>query len=166
MGPSIFTNRVSQAAGFSPPGRPWNKALGLITAFLMGRGFARRFGGLGPNTRTSRVGRKLHRDGDNTGEELADRPVGFRPKGRKPIRCAPVGRGDAAYTGASLGVKTIVACDWLVEEPGPHSDILREIPISDIEQAAGPCVAEGIRRMRVDRHRSPYRPDEPCVHRR
>lgn len=36
-----------------------------------------------------------------------------------------------------------------MEELGPEFAILREIPISDIEQAAGPCVAEGIRRMRL-----------------
>ena len=32
---------------------------------------------------------------------------------------------------------------------GPEFYILRQTPIADIESVAGPCVAEGIRRLRV-----------------
>ena len=36
----------------------------------------------------------------------------------------------------------------LLRELGPEFSILREIPLDDIERAAGPCIAEGIRRLR------------------
>ena len=32
---------------------------------------------------------------------------------------------------------------------GPEFYILRQAPISDIEEIAGPCIAEGIRRLRI-----------------
>lgn len=32
---------------------------------------------------------------------------------------------------------------------GPEFTILREVPVEDIRAAAGPCVAEGIRRLRA-----------------
>ena len=37
----------------------------------------------------------------------------------------------------------------MLEEMGPEFRILREASIPDIERIAGPCVAEGIRRLRL-----------------
>lgn len=36
----------------------------------------------------------------------------------------------------------------MLRELGPEFSILREIPLDDIERAAGPCIAEGIHRLR------------------
>ena len=41
-------------------------------------------------------------------------------------------------------------------ELGPEFDILRQVPLEEIQQVAGPCVAEGIRRLRNGQvHRIP-----------
>ena len=37
----------------------------------------------------------------------------------------------------------------MLRKLGPEFSILREVPIEDIARAAGPCVAEGIRRLRA-----------------
>ena len=41
--------------------------------------------------------------------------------------------------------------EQLLERLGPEFAILREVPLEDIERAAGPCIAEGIRRLRAGR---------------
>ena len=86
-------------------------------------------------------------------EELADRPAGFRPKGAKPYESlAPLPEVIAASTGLSAGSKKVAQqYEQLLERLGPEFAILREVPPEDIERAAGPCVAEGIRRLRAGR---------------
>ena len=96
-------------------------------------------------------GKKLTIGVEHRVEELADRPAGFRPKGAKPFEClAPLPEVLAASTGASpTGKATMALYEHLLRELGPEFAILREVPIEDIASAAGPCAAEGIRRLRA-----------------
>ena len=96
-------------------------------------------------------GKKLTIGVEHRVEELADRPAGFRPEGAKPYEClAPLPEVIAASTGASpTGKRTMALYEHLLRELGPELAILREVPIEDIANAAGPCAAEGIRRLRA-----------------
>ena len=83
-------------------------------------------------------------------EELADRPEGFRPGGAKPFESlAPLPEVIAAATGMSAASKKAQRqYEALLAELGPEFYILRQAPLKEIRRAAGPCVAEGIRRLR------------------
>nr|WP_326185893.1 UvrD-helicase domain-containing protein [uncultured Oscillibacter sp.] len=96
-------------------------------------------------------GRKLTIGVEHRVEALADRPEGFRPAGAKPFeRLAPLPEVIAASTGGSAtGKKTMELYERMLRTLGPEFYILREAPIPDIGQMAGPCVAEGIRRLRA-----------------
>ena len=95
-------------------------------------------------------GKKLTIGVEHRVEELADRPVGYRPDGAKPFESlAPLPEVIAASTGKSVGAKaTLERYEQMLSELGAEFYILREASITDIEQAAGPCIAEGIRRLR------------------
>lgn len=84
-------------------------------------------------------------------EELADRPEGFRPAQARPFESlVPLPEVIAAsigFTPASAKVRT--RYDALLHSLGPEFTILREAPLEEIVHAAGPSVAEGIRRMRA-----------------
>ena len=91
-------------------------------------------------------------------EELADRPEGFRPPDAKPFESlSPLPEVIAASTGLSVTSKKIQQrYESLLAELGPEFDILRQVPLEEIQQVAGPCVAEGIRRLRNGQvHRIP-----------
>ena len=81
---------------------------------------------------------------------LSDRPEGYRPAGAKPfeslVPLAEVIAASAGVSAASKGVQQQYL--RLLNELGPEFSILRELPAEDIERVAGPCVAEGIRRLR------------------
>lgn len=83
-------------------------------------------------------------------EELADRPEGAHRANSKPYESlVPL----PEVIGASLGVsaaskKAGERFSSLLRELGPEFHILREASLSDIDLAAGPCVAEGVRRVR------------------
>ena len=96
-------------------------------------------------------GKKLTIGVEHRVEELADRPAGFRPAGAKPFASlAPLPEVIAASTGLSASGKDASALyEHLLRELGPEFFILREAPVADIARAAGPCVAEGIRRLRA-----------------
>ncbi|MDY3618361.1 UvrD-helicase domain-containing protein [Agathobaculum sp.] len=96
-------------------------------------------------------GKKLTIGVEHRVEELADRPEDYRPAGAKPFESlAPLPEAVAASTGgAAAGKKTAEQVERLLRELGPEFYILRQAPISDIERVAGPCVAEGIRRLRL-----------------
>ena len=83
-------------------------------------------------------------------EALADRPDGERPPDALPydrlISLSEV-LGEARKLGPQAGAVQ-KACRSLVERLGPELMILRRSPLEDIERAAGPLAAEGIRRMR------------------
>lgn len=96
-------------------------------------------------------GKKLTIGVEHRVEDLADRPVGFRPEGAKAFeRLAPLPQVIAASAGGtSESKKTLAQYEKLLNTLGPEFYILREAPIEAIEQTGGPCVAEGIRRLRL-----------------
>jgi len=83
-------------------------------------------------------------------EALADRVEGFVPPAAKYFESlVPLHEVIAAsigYTAASMKVKK--KYDELIRNLGPELFILREAQLNDIELAAGPYIAEGIRRLR------------------
>ncbi len=83
-------------------------------------------------------------------EQLADRPEGYVPKGSRPFESlAPLPEVIAASEGGSAAGKKVGAkYEAMLERLGPEFSILREVPLEDIGHAAGPLVAEGIRRLR------------------
>jgi len=84
-------------------------------------------------------------------EELADRPEGGTPDFFRPFESlVPLPEVVASSTGLSAGsVKVRQCCDELVRALGSEFSILRDIPLEAIAKEAGPCVAEGIRRLRT-----------------
>ena len=96
-------------------------------------------------------GKKLTIGVEHRVEELADRPDGFRPDTARPFeRLAPLPEVIAASTASSPTAKgTMALYEQLLRDLGPEFTILREVPAEDIRRAAGPCVAEGIRRLRA-----------------
>lgn len=83
-------------------------------------------------------------------EQLADRPEGFvLPSAKGFESLIPLPEVIAASTGFSAaGVKVKARYDALLHGLGAEFYILRKAPLEDIERISGPCVAEGIRRMR------------------
>ena len=86
--------------------------------------------------------------------QLADRPYGFVPPQARPWeRLIPLAEVIAACMGlassASARVKKVY--DKLLWELGPELPLLREAPLEDIQRLAGPCLAEGINRLRQGR---------------
>lgn len=96
-------------------------------------------------------GKKLTIGVEHRVEALSDRPDGFRPEGAKPFESlAPLPEVIAASTGGpAAGKKTMELYETMLRELGPEFPILRELPTEDIRRVAGPCVAEGIRRLRL-----------------
>lgn len=83
-------------------------------------------------------------------EELADREEGYE----KPGACrfeslAPLPEVIAASTGKSAAsVKVQRQYEAMLGELGPEFSILRELPLEAIRSCAGPCIEEGIKRLR------------------
>ncbi len=88
-------------------------------------------------------------------EELADRPEGFVRENAKPFESlVPLAELIGASLGCSAASKKAEAAYLnLLQTLGPEFYILREAPAEDIEREAGPCVAEGIRRLRAGKVR-------------
>ncbi len=95
-------------------------------------------------------GRKLTIGVQHRVEELSNRPEGYTPAGSKPFeRLVPLPEVIAASTGMSVGGKKLAAVyESMLGALGAEFYILREAPLDAIEKAGGPCVAEGIRRLR------------------
>ncbi|NLW07454.1 MAG: UvrD-helicase domain-containing protein [Clostridia bacterium] len=88
-------------------------------------------------------------------ETLADREEGFVPLTAKHYESlVPLREVIAASIGYSVASKKVreMYAD-LLRGLGPELVILRETPLNDIELAAGPCLAEGIRRLRAGKVR-------------
>lgn len=96
-------------------------------------------------------GKKLTIGVEHRVEELADRPLGFRPPHAKPFESlAPLPEVITATSGWSVTSKKNVALyEQLLHTLGPEFYILRQVPIEEIQRVAGPCLAEGIRRLRL-----------------
>lgn len=95
-------------------------------------------------------GRKLTIGVEHRVEELSARTADFRPENAKHFEClAPLPEVIASSTGNSLaGKKTAELYEQMLQRIGTEFYILRDAPLEDLERAAGPCVAEGIRRLR------------------
>lgn len=83
-------------------------------------------------------------------ETLADRDEGYRPAQPVPFESLiPLPEVIAGSTGyAPTCQKVLHQYNQLLRELGSEFEILRQVPPEEIERLAGPCVAEGIRRMR------------------
>ena len=83
-------------------------------------------------------------------EQLADRPEGYvRPRAPKWERLMPLPELLSATLGGGPDTKQNQRrYEELLHTLGPEFYILRECPLEDVERAAGPCVAEGLRRLR------------------
>ncbi|BDF71528.1 DNA helicase [Oscillospiraceae bacterium] len=84
-------------------------------------------------------------------EQLADRPEGYRRPDAVPFEClAPLPEVIAASAGGSAsGVKTQARYEAMLAQLGSEFYILRQAPLEDVGRVAGPCVAEGLRRLRA-----------------
>lgn len=103
-------------------------------------------------------GRKLTIGVQHRVEQLADREDGARAPTANPFESlAPLPEVIAGSTGLpAAGVKVAAQYTSMLQQLGPEFSILREIAPEDIERVAGPCVAEGIRRLRAGKvERSP-----------
>ncbi len=83
--------------------------------------------------------------------ELADRPEGFvHPNAKHFESLVPLMEVIAASMGVTTASKKVKAQYLaLLKALGPELFILRESPLEEIERQAGPCVAEGVRRLRA-----------------
>lgn len=86
-------------------------------------------------------------------ETLADREEGFAPSGAPRFESlVPLHEVIAASLGMTTASGKVKAhYKELIHELGPELHILRETPLEEIERKAGPCIAEGIRRLRDGR---------------
>lgn len=84
-------------------------------------------------------------------EQLADRPEGYqKPDAPRFERLAPLPEVIAASLGGRPeNRENQRRYEDLLRQLGPEFHILRETPVEDIEAVAGPCVAEGVRRLRA-----------------
>ena len=84
-------------------------------------------------------------------EQLADRKEGFTPPEVKSYESLiPLPEVLGACTGhAAGGARVHIWYEEMLRSLGSEFHILRQAPVEDIERLAGPCVAEGIRRMRA-----------------
>ncbi|MCI9336851.1 MAG: UvrD-helicase domain-containing protein [Lachnospiraceae bacterium] len=106
-----------------------------------------RFGGRCPV-----CGKKITIGVLNRIEQLADRDreEGFvLPEGRPFESLVPLPEVIGASMGISAaGKKALEKYEQMLDRLGPEFEILREVPLEDIKKAAGPLLAEGIRRLR------------------
>ncbi|MGB5049307.1 MAG: UvrD-helicase domain-containing protein, partial [Caldilineaceae bacterium] len=84
-------------------------------------------------------------------EELADRPLGYRPVGSPAFESLiPLPEILSEIEGVGAGSKRVQAQYFgLLERLGSELAILRQIPLEDIDAAGGPLLAEAVRRMRA-----------------
>ncbi len=83
-------------------------------------------------------------------ELLADRPEGYHPDNARPFEnLVPLAEMFAASLGVTTASRRVQeGCNKLLQALGPELYLLRECPLEDIAKLAGPCVTEGLRRLR------------------
>lgn len=88
-------------------------------------------------------------------EDLADREEGFIPQNAKKFeRIIPLQEAVAASLGMTAASKRVQGIyGELLNQIGPELFVLRDAPFEEVYRAAGPCVAEGIKRVREGRVR-------------
>ncbi|PRR76239.1 UvrD-helicase domain-containing protein [Neomoorella humiferrea] len=84
-------------------------------------------------------------------EVLADRPEGFRPRDARPYESlVPLPELLASALGVGAASKKVTSLYFdLLRRLGPELMILRRAPLEAVAGAAGPLVAEAVRRMRA-----------------
>lgn len=84
-------------------------------------------------------------------EALADRGEGYRPERAPPFRSLiPLEEILAEVYRVGAGTRTVRrAADALVASLGPELEILRQVPLEEIERAGGAVISEGVRRVRA-----------------
>ena len=102
-------------------------------------------------------GRKLTIGVEHRVEELADRPQGFVRENAKAFESLmPLPELIAQATGHSAAsAKTEKIYGEMLKNLGPEFEILRNVPVEDIQKKAGYFIGEGVRRLRegrVERH--------------
>ncbi len=95
-------------------------------------------------------GRKLTIGVQHRAWELADRPEGYLPKNAIPFESlVPLPEIIAASLGVSAESRKVKAMyAHMLLSLGPEFLILRSAAIADIARYAGPCIAEGVHRLR------------------
>ena len=83
-------------------------------------------------------------------EQLADRAWGYRPENARPFESlVPLPEVIAASTGRGpTSVRVQAQYEHMLQALGTEFFILRQAPLDAIARVAGPCVQEGIRRLR------------------
>ena len=98
-------------------------------------------------------GRKLTIGVEHRVEELADRPQGFVRENAKAFESLmPLPELIAQATGHSAAsAKTEKIYGEMLKSLGPEFEILRNVPVEDIQKKAGYFIGEGVRRLREGR---------------
>lgn len=83
--------------------------------------------------------------------QLADRPKGYRPANALPFESIiPLPEVISSSIGVSSSSKKVTdTYESLLHQLGTEFYILRECPLEEIRHVAGPCIEEGIRRLRT-----------------
>ena len=106
----------------------------------------RRYGGICPE-----CGKPMTVGVLNRVEELADRPLDYRPPKAKPFESlVPLDEVTAEVLGRGPNTKGVrQAVNQMLYELGPELTILREAPLDQIARIGGPLMSEAVKRMRA-----------------
>ncbi|MBN2368468.1 DNA helicase UvrD [Candidatus Woesearchaeota archaeon] len=102
------------------------------------------------NKMCPRCGRPLTIGVENRVEELADRPMGYKPENAVPFRkLIPLSELISTVTGKAVATKSVWSEYYkLVGKLGSEYDILRKTPAEDIEKHVGKKLADFIMKNR------------------
>ena len=95
-------------------------------------------------------GKKLTMGVNHRIMDLADRENGFVRKNARPFESiVPLPEVISACVGKAVTTKTVTGeYEKMLQKLGNEFDILREIPIADIEKESSHMIASGIRKLR------------------
>lgn len=100
--------------------------------------------------RCPKCGKKITIGVEHRVEELATRPEGFLLPDAKPFESlVPLPEVITSSTGYTTASKKVASqYEAMLSQLGAEFPILRQIPLEEIGAVAGPCIQEGIRRLR------------------